>query len=113
MLDVLVGIFDHDDGGVHHGADGNGDAAQAHDVAGQPNTLHRQQGEQHGQRQSQNGDQGAAEVEQKDEADQADDDAFFDQLLAQVGDRVLDQLGTVVDDLGLHPLRKRFTDRAR
>jgi hypothetical protein len=32
VLDVLVGVFDHDDGTVHHGAHGDGDATQAHDV---------------------------------------------------------------------------------
>ena len=31
-LHVLVRVFDHDDDGVHHGADGDGNAAQRHDV---------------------------------------------------------------------------------
>ena len=31
-LDVFVGIFDHDDDRVDHGADGNGDATERHDV---------------------------------------------------------------------------------
>jgi hypothetical protein len=29
---VLVGVLDHDDRGVHHGADGDGDPAERHDV---------------------------------------------------------------------------------
>ena len=40
VLDVLVGVFDHDDGGVHHDADGDGDAAQAHDVGVDTLPLH-------------------------------------------------------------------------
>ena len=29
---MLVGVFDHDDDRVHHRADGDGDAAERHDV---------------------------------------------------------------------------------
>ena len=31
-LKPLMRVLDHDDGGVHHGADGNGDASEAHYV---------------------------------------------------------------------------------
>ena len=31
-LEVLVGVLDHDDDGVDHRADGDGDAAERHDV---------------------------------------------------------------------------------
>ena len=31
-LQMLVRVLDHDDRGVDHGADGDGDAAEAHDV---------------------------------------------------------------------------------
>ena len=34
-LELLVDVLDHDDGGVDHGADGDGDAAERHDVRGQ------------------------------------------------------------------------------
>jgi hypothetical protein len=34
-LQPLVGVLDHDDGSVHHRTDGDGDAAEAHDVGAQ------------------------------------------------------------------------------
>ncbi len=43
---VLVGVLDHDDGGVHHGADGDGDAAQTHDVGVDPQHVHDDKGDQ-------------------------------------------------------------------
>ena len=32
VFDVLVGVLDHDDGSVDHRTNGNGDAAERHDV---------------------------------------------------------------------------------
>ena len=110
MLDVLVRVLDHHDRRIDHGADGDGDTAQAHDVGGQPDGAHRQQRQQHGQGERQHGDQRAAEVEEEDDADEADDEALFDQLLAQGGHRVLDQRGAVVGDDQLHPLGERGSD---
>ena len=110
VLDVLVGVLDHDDGRIHHRPDGDGDAAQAHDVAGQPDPPHRQQRQQHGQRQGDDRDQGAAEVEQEDDAHEADDEAFLDQLLAQRLHRMPDQLGAVIGDDQLDALRQRRLD---
>ena len=79
---VLVRVLDHDDGGVDHGADGDGDAAEAHDVGSQPDAAHGQERQQHGQGQGQYGDQCAAEMEQEDDDDQADDEALFNELPA-------------------------------
>ena len=39
-LEVLVGILDHDDRRVDHGADGDGNAAKAHDVGVDPLEIH-------------------------------------------------------------------------
>ena len=110
VFGVFVGVLDHHDGGVHHRADGDGDAAQTHDVRGQADAPHGEQGHQDGQRQRQHRHQGAAEMEQEHDADQADDDALFDQLLAQRFHGVLDQLGTVVDDAELDALGERRLD---
>ena len=35
MFQEFVGVLDHDDGRIHHRADGDGDAAQRHDVRSQ------------------------------------------------------------------------------
>ena len=50
-LEVLVGVLDHHDRGIDHGADRDRDAAQAHDVGGEPEALHRDEREQHADRQ--------------------------------------------------------------
>ena len=63
-------------------------------------------------------DQGAAEVPEEDDADERDDDRLLDQLLLEVVDRALDQVGAVVggDELdalgerGLDPLLDRLLD---
>ena len=46
MLEVLVGVLDHDDRGVDHGPDGDGDPAQAHDVGAQADVAHGHEGQQ-------------------------------------------------------------------
>ncbi len=43
-LQVLVGVLDHDDGRVDHGANGDGDAAEAHDVRAHAERPHRGEG---------------------------------------------------------------------
>jgi len=42
-----------------------------------------------------NGDKGAAHMQQKDNADQRDDDAFLGQRFASSLDRIVDQVGAV------------------
>jgi hypothetical protein len=68
---MLVRVLDHHDGGVDHGADGDGDAAQAHQVGGHAERAHGDEGDQDADRQHQDGDQRAAHVQQENEADQA------------------------------------------
>jgi hypothetical protein len=72
---VLVRVLDHHDGGVDHRADGDGDAAQAHQVGVHAQRAHGDEGDQHADRQHQDGDQRAAHVQQEDDADQRDDEA--------------------------------------
>ena len=96
---MLVRVLDHDDGGVDHGADGDGDAAEAHDVGAQAQQLHAEIGDQHAERQRDDGDQRAAHVQQEDDADEGDDDAFLDQRALQRVDGAVDQVRAVVDRL--------------
>ncbi len=101
-LQMLVGVLDHDDGGVDHGADGNGDAAQAHDVGRDPERVHEDVGDEDAQRQRQDGNQRAARMQQEDDAHERNDQAFLGECRLERRDRALDQLGAVVDghDLG-------------
>jgi len=47
VLQLLVRVFDHHNGGVHHRTDGDGDAAQRHDVGVHPLLLHHDERDQH------------------------------------------------------------------
>ena len=62
-FEMLVRVLDHDDGGVDHGADRDGDAAQAHDVGAQPQRLHRRERDQDADGQHDDRDQGAAQMQ--------------------------------------------------
>ena len=64
-LEVLVGVLDHDDRGVHHRADGDGDAAEAHDVRVQPHPLHRHHRDEDAHRKHHDRHQRAAQVQQE------------------------------------------------
>ncbi len=68
--------------------------------------LERDEREHHRQRQHHDRHQRAAQVPEKEQADQADDDAFLDQFLAQRVHGAVDQLGAVVDRHRLHAGRK-------
>ena len=62
---MLVRVLDHDDGGIDHGADGDGDAAQAHDVGVDAERAHGDEGDQHADRQHHDGDQRRAHCSRK------------------------------------------------
>ena len=64
-LQMLVGVLDHDDGRVDHRADGDGDAAEAHDVGAEAERLHGGEGHQDADRQHEDGDQRAADMQQE------------------------------------------------
>ncbi|MNX98826.1 hypothetical protein D3C86_1312470 [compost metagenome] len=50
-LNLLVGVLDHHHGGIDHGADGDGDSAQGHDVGVDALVAHDDEGNQHPHRQ--------------------------------------------------------------
>jgi hypothetical protein len=67
---MLVRVLDHHDRRIDHRADGDGDAAQAHQVGVHAQRAHGDEGDQDADRQHQDGDQRAAHVQQEDDADQ-------------------------------------------
>ena len=83
MFERLVRVLDHDDRRIDHRADGNGDAAERHDVRGQVHPPHRQERKNDRDGQRDDRDERRADVPEKNEADERDDDAFLDQLFAQ------------------------------
>ena len=96
MFEELVRVLYHDDGRVHHRADGDGDAAQRHDIRCQRKLEHRQERQDDCYGQSDDGYERGADVPQENKADQRHDDAFLDELLSQRRDRAFDELAAVV-----------------
>src|SRR5205809_1733392 len=89
-------VLDHDDSGIHHGADGNGDATEGHDVRGDAQLVHRQERKQNGNGQSDDGNQRGADVPKENQTDQCDYNAFLDEFFAESRDRALDKLAAVI-----------------
>ena len=106
LLQAFVGVLDHHDGGVHHGADGDGDAGQRHDVGIEADVIHRHQRHQDGDGEHENHHQRAAEVEEEDNAHQADNDDLFNQFFLQRIDGAQNQLRAVVHRHQHDALRK-------
>ena len=107
---MLVGVLDHHDRRIHHGADRDRDAAEAHDVGADPEQLHGAERHQDADRQHQDRHQRAADMQQEHDADQRDDDAFLEQRVLQRGDGGIDQVGAVVDRHDLDRFRQAAGD---
>ena len=63
VFQMLVVVFDHHDGRIHHRADGDGNAAQGHDIGVDALELHDDEGRKDAQRQAEHDDQRRTEVE--------------------------------------------------
>ncbi len=111
LLQMLVGIFDHDDSRIEHCTDRDRDAAERHDVGVDTLVAHDDEGHQHAQRQRNDRDQGRAKVKEKRHAHERNDDEFLDQFLPQVVDRPLDEAGAVVGRHDLHARRQARLER--
>ncbi len=83
----LVGILYHDDGGIDHGTDGNGDTAKTHDVRSDAKEFHKQEGQADGERQDDEYDERGAQVHQEKPDDDDHDDTLFDQRAFEGIDR--------------------------
>ncbi len=101
-LEPLMRVLDHDDGGIHHRADGDGDAAEAHDVGAEPQGPHADIGDENAERQRDDGDERAARMQQEDDADERDNQALLDQRALQRVDGAVDESRTIVDRLDAH-----------
>ena len=96
-LQVLVCILDHDDGRIDHRPNGNGDAAEAHDVGRDAERPHAGVSNEDAERQRDDGDERAARMQQEHETNERDDQAFLDQRGHERGNRTIDEIGPIVD----------------
>jgi len=89
---------DHDDIGIHHRTDGDGDPAEAHDVGAIPMAPMMIKAVRTPYRQHDDCDQSAARVHEEDQADKRNDgDAFPRTAWLQGVDSAIDEVRAVVD----------------
>src|SRR5215469_10346724 len=114
LLAVLLGlanhVFRHHDAGVYQHANSDGNATQRHDVGTDVRGAHEQEGTQHGQRERNGNDENAAEMPEKQNVRQRDQDDFFDERVAQRAHGVINENATIVEWNDLHVRRKTGLD---
>ena len=112
-LDMLVRVLDHDDRGIHHGAERDRDAAEAHDVGADAERMHAGERHQHADRQREDGDERAARMQKKQHAHGGDDEAFLDERARERMNGAADQLRAVIDRRDLHAFGQSRASAAR
>ncbi|MNI07075.1 hypothetical protein D3C73_600780 [compost metagenome] len=93
---MLVGVLDHHDRRIDHRPDGNRNATEAHDVGADIEEMHGNEGHQHAHRQHDDGDERTANMQEKDDRDERDDDRLLHKSAFQGFDRGLDQLRAII-----------------
>ena len=106
-----VAVLDHDHPCIHQFADGDGDAAEGHDIGRDAEILHDDEGDEHRNRQGEDDHQGRPEVEQEDEDHQRYDDGHLDERRAEGADCTFNKIAPVVGDADFHPRRQPFFQR--
>ena len=76
-------IFRDHNRGIDQYPDGDGDAGEGHDIAGDAEFLHQQERDQDGDRQRQGDDEYAAEVPEEKDVCERDENDFFGQGVLQ------------------------------
>ena len=77
LRELAVAVLDHHDGRIDEHANGEREAAERHDVRADLQVVHRDEGCNHGNRQSEYGNQRRAEMKKEDDDDDANDKRFF------------------------------------
>lgn len=84
MFQLLVGLLHDDDSGVHHGPDGDGNAAEGHDVGRDSHAVQRDEGDDDGDGNREDGNDGAGDVPEEDEDDETDDESSSVRVVLRV-----------------------------
>ena len=96
-LAQAVDVLQHDDGGIHHHADGEGDAGQGDDVDGPPHGRHGDERSDHRDRDGHADDQGRRARAQEQQQHQRRQGAADEDVLLHQVDGGIDVDGLVVD----------------
>ena len=102
LFELFVSIFHHDDGGVHHGANGDSDTREAHDVRGNTQVIHTDEGHQYSNGQREDDHQGAGEVKKKYQTDHTHRYDQLDNLLFEGGHGSLNEIRTIIGGYDFH-----------
>ena len=113
FLQPLVGLLDHDDRGVHHGSNRDGDATKRHDVRVEPHGAHRDEADEDRHWDRDDWNRRAGEVPEEDENHQRYDRDFLDQRFVQAVDGAPDQIRAVVGRDHLHARGQSRLDLAQ
>ena len=103
---MLVTVFNHHNGAVHHCPDCNGNASKGHDICIYPLEPHNDKGQQDAHRQGGNGNKCRAEVEQEQHADHRDHNTLLKQFSLEVFYCPLYETSPVIDRHDLNTFRK-------
>ncbi len=95
-LKMLMSVLNHHHGRIDHGADGDGDAAQGHDVGVDALDAHDDEGEQHPERKGEDGHERGAHVPEEEGADERHHEEFLGEFAGEILDRPIDQLRAVI-----------------
>ena len=77
---MLMGIFNHDNCGIHHGADCNGNPAERHNIGIDALPLHHDKCHENRCRQREDCDKGASGVKKENKANDGDNNYFFNEF---------------------------------
>ena len=105
---MFVGVLNHDDDRIDHRADGDGNAAQRHNVGTDALAKHDENGNQDGDGQDKDGHEGTAQVHEKGKADQRHNDHFFEEFFLERFNGTVNERTAVVGDGVFHVGRQPF-----
>ena len=108
--ELAFDVLDDDHRRIDQHADGDGEAAEAHQVGRQAVHAHQDEGGEGRQRQHQRDDQRGAQVAEEGEEQQHDEDDGFEQRLGDGADGAPDQIAAVVEGFDGDALRQRRRD---
>src|SRR3989338_71750 len=93
---MLVCIFNHHNGAVYHCADGNGNAAKAHDIHVYFKIVHHDEGYEDGHRQHKNGNKCRPEMQEEDDTYEGNDNEFFYKFFLECCNGPMDEAAPVI-----------------
>ncbi len=105
--EVAADVLDDDDGGVDDHPDREREAAQAHEVRGDPGRAHDDEADEEREREGEDDDERRPELGDEEEEDQDHEEAAFEQGVDDGLDAGLDERGAVVEDVQPDSRRKR------